>query len=67
MDNRSLALAKARYLSTILSSVMGKDMAPNVVVTMHASGLSSRYISLTLSLEDCQILADALNREPEVK
>lgn len=71
MSKRQEALSTARYLRTILSSVLGHDVLPVVGVAPDHLGLralsEARQITLTLSVEDAHALAEALNRKPEGK
>jgi hypothetical protein len=66
-NNRVAALGTARYLGEILSSVIGKPMMSSILVgqTMKEAMELKRHLTLTLTLEDAQKLADALNRDPE--
>ena len=63
--NRTLALGTSNYLRTILSSVLGRDMADQMYVRAKVGYSDDRDIVVHLTLSDAQRLADALNKEPQ--
>lgn len=63
-QNRMRALGVSNYLRQILASVLGHDVA--TLIRMRGLTIQDdREIVITLSLDDAQKVADALNREPE--